>query len=363
MKNIVICCDGTGNEFRARENTNVVLLYRALKKEDPTKQIAYYDPGLGTESAQGVLTPPLKFLTKLSGLVFGYGLSKNMIDAYQFLMNRYEPGDRVFLFGFSRGAYTVRALAGMLKMVGLLEKDTNNLVYFALKVYRQQKPRRPKWAHGVWAWVYYVFIFLWKKEPDWARAGGFKKTFCRPCPIHFIGVWDTVKSIGWFRRRIVLPYTFYNPDIKNGCHAVSIDEKRSQYRPNLWGYPNSDNFKEVWFTGVHSDIGGSYEETGLSDLTLKWMLDESKRHNLLIDEKRYELIEPDPNGTIHNPLLPFWWTLGWKKRKILKIDRKKDAAVNTPESWIHKSVDIRTRQKNNRDKSRLSIPDHVLYVD
>src|SRR5262245_58623619 len=119
-KNIVVCCDGTGNEY-GENNTNVVKLFRMIEK-DPRSQIAYYDPGVGTLSAPAALTKLTKALTKLLGLAFAYGVSTNLEDAYEYLMDKFEPGDKVFLFGFSRGAFTVRALAGMLNKCGLLEK-------------------------------------------------------------------------------------------------------------------------------------------------------------------------------------------------------------------------------------------------
>lgn len=344
MKNIVICCDGTGNECRARKNTNIVKLFRALKKEDPRKQIAYYDPGLGTISSPGIQFPPFKLLTKILGWTFGYGFSKNLTDAYGYIMDTFEPGDRVFMFGFSRGAYTVRALTGMIKMCGLLNKGSKNLIPYAIKIYKKRKRKKPRLAKGFIQWFYYLFYFFWSKEPDWALAGTFKKTFSRQCNVHFIGVWGTVKSIGWFRRRIILPYTFFNADLQNGRHAVSIDEKRSQYQTNLWGFENSEHFKEVWFAGAHSDIGGSYEQCGLSDITLKWMLEEAQSNQLLIHKTCLEEIKPNHLANKHNPLLPMWWLLGWRKRKIIKRTR-----ANTPSSLdplIHYSVKSRMEEIN-----------------
>src|SRR5688572_26426384 len=132
-KNIVICCDGTGNEVNANEFTNVVKLYRRLSREDPARQINYYDPGLGTLGTPGFRTRTFTSITRLIGLAFGYGIHDNVKDAYLFLMRNYQEGDRIFLFGFSRGAYTVRALAGMLFRVGLLEYGNDNLVEHALK--------------------------------------------------------------------------------------------------------------------------------------------------------------------------------------------------------------------------------------
>jgi uncharacterized protein (DUF2235 family) len=290
-KNIIVCCDGTGNEY-GKKNTNVVKFFEAIEK-DSAKQVAYYDPGVGTFSAPAAFTKTQKLFSKLLGLAFGYGITKNIEDAYEYLMDKYEEDDYVYLFGFSRGAFTARALAGMLHKCGLLVKGSNNLIPYATRMYRFGED---------------------------SVARGFKKTFSRMCRPHFVGVWDTVKSIGLIKPRR-FPNAKLNPDVNIGIHALSIDEKRSKFRPNLWEVAkiseDVDQFiRQVWFAGVHSDIGGSYKEAGLSNITLKWMLDEARSQGLLIKEEVYKKIIPCYKDKIHNSLLPFWWILGWKKRKI-----------------------------------------------
>ena len=222
-KNIVICCDGTGNEVDAGEQTNVVKLYRILDKSDPSKQIVYYHPGVGTLGAPGFQTRTAKFITTVMGLAFGYGMFRNVKSAYTYLVRRYEPGDRVYLFGFSRGAYGVRALLGLIQMCGLLNSGNENLVDYAIKLHRTRR----------------------RGAPDWKGAARFKKYFARNCPIHFIGIWDTVKSVGLFRRSVVLPYTADLGNVANGRHALALCEKRSKYRPNLWDPPDGDDFKQI----------------------------------------------------------------------------------------------------------------------
>ena len=305
-KNIIICCDGTGNEY-GNKNTNVVKLFDIIEKVSE-KQIAYYDPGVGTLSAPGVFTKPMKFISKLSGLAFGFGITRNIEDAYEYLMDKYEEGDYVYLFGFSRGAFTVRALAGMLHKCGLLEKGSNNLIPYATRMYR------------------YGSIDI---------ADGFKRTFSRECKPHFVGVWDTVKSIGLFIPRR-FPNALLNTDVNVGIQALSIDEKRSKFRPNLWEVVEDVNqyIRQVWFAGVHSDVGGSYKESGLSDVALKWLIDEALKHGLIINEGKYSQIKPNPEDKLHNSLLPFWWILGWKRRKIVN------------DSLIHHSVYERIEKKN-----------------
>ena len=131
-KNIVVCCDGTTNEF-ARDRTNVVKLFYTLI-HDPSRQVAFYHPGLGTMEAAGALTTFSRKLTKLAGLAVGYGLEADIRDAYVFLMNYFQEGDRLFLFGFSRGAYTARAVASLLHMYGLIRKGDEPLVPYAIRM-------------------------------------------------------------------------------------------------------------------------------------------------------------------------------------------------------------------------------------
>lgn len=331
-RNVVICCDGTGNEYGTK-NTNVVELFSVLEKSNPDRQIAFYDPGVGTISTPGLQTKTAKAVSKGLGLAFGRGMTKNIQDAYLYLMNNYRPTDQVFFFGFSRGAYTVRALTGLLHKCGLLEKGSDNLIPYAVKLFR----RHPK------------------TEEEWQVVRGFKENFSRDCKPHFIGIWDTVKSVGWFRRRVTLDFTATNPDMKYGRHAVSIDERRSQYRTNLWNYENCDNVQEVWFSGVHSDVGGSYPHRGLSDIALKWMLDGAMQYGLLVDSDELERIKPDPLGKLHNPLRPYWWMLGWEPRTIRAYSRDPDAEV-----WIHKSV--QERMQSLGKKYQPEIPPTAKFV-
>jgi uncharacterized protein (DUF2235 family) len=321
-KNIVICCDGTGNEY-GEHNTNVVRLFRTLEKQ-PERQIRYYDPGVGTFSAPAAVTITAKFTTRLLGLAFAYGITKNIEDAYEYLMDKYHPGDRVFLFGFSRGAFTVRALAGMLHSCGLLEKGSNNLIPYATKMYRNGERE---------------------------TAEGFKRTFSRQCKPHFVGVWDTVKSVGLLVPRR-FPNARLNPDVQYGRHAVSIDEKRSKFRPNLWDEPAAagQSIKQVWFAGVHSDVGGSYPESGLSDIALQWMLDEAVECGLLLDAEARAGIRPDPTGTLHNSLLPVWWLLGWRRRRIPNGSR------------VHQSVLERQQARDDYRPANLRTPD-ALHIE
>jgi uncharacterized protein (DUF2235 family) len=348
-KNIVICCDGTSNEF-GDSNTNVVKLYQMLVS-DPNQQLVYYHPGLGTMGARGALTKVGRWWTGVLGLAFGYGITSNIGDCYQFLMDNFEDGDKVFLFGFSRGAYTARALGAMLHMFGLLRKGNDIQFPYAARMFKQKL-----------------------NNHDFAVADEFKSTFSRVCKPYFVGVWDTVSSVGWIYDPVRLPFTTTNPDIGIGRHAISIDERRCMYRQNLWGtgQPHQD-LKQVWFAGVHSDVGGGYPEpqSSFSKVTLKWMLREAKLAGLLTRPEVEELFlegtpipnspistnftfaKPDPTATPQPSLRGWWWLLElcpkqyqakedgrWVKKWKIPLGRRR---VIPDDSLIHVSVEVRKK--------------------
>jgi uncharacterized protein (DUF2235 family) len=305
-KNIVVCCDGTANEFAA-DRTNVVKLYYSLS-QDRSKQIAYYHPGLGTMEPPGALSDLAKRATRLLGNAVGYGLSADVRDAYVFLMNNFRPGDRVFLFGFSRGAYTVRAVASLLKLYGLLPAGNEAFVPYAIRMMTGIDS-----AAGADNSGYFALAREFKEAFD--SAG-----LCKP---HFVGVWDTVSSVGWIANPLHLPYSANNPDIAIGRHAVAIDERRAFFRTNLWRpVPNEPSgpvdLKQVWFPGVHADVGGGYpeRESGLAKVALGWMIREAEAAGLLIDTDRKRRImgedgngtyvPPDPTADMHVSLQGFW---------------------------------------------------------
>ena len=258
MKNIVICCDGTCAEY-SEYNTNVVKLYQAVVR-DPS-QIAFYDPGVGTFSFLG--REMGRRVGIALGMAFGAGLQRNVEDAYRYLMEHYEDGDRVYLFGFSRGAFTVRALAGMLHECGLLQKGSDNLVPYATKIYNGRE----------------------KKNKE-SVADGFKKTYCRECKPYFIGVWDTVGSLGWVWGK--KEFNIGLNGVVDYCyHAVSMDERRRQFPVSLWDKcrkVDDQTVEQVWFPGCHSDVGGFNgrpgKDTGIPDITLRWMLEKAQSKKL-----------------------------------------------------------------------------------
>ena len=330
-KNIVICCDGTGNQF-GDHNSNVIKLFSLLTRNSP-EQILYYHPGVGTKGSMEVPTY-IGFLTqqinKWHGFAYGYGIINNLANAYLFLMENYNPGDQVYLFGYSRGAFTVRALCSFIYEFGLLEKGNDSLIEYAMS------------------------LFINPNSPSEKIAKNFKSVFGRDCSVHFVGVWETVNSVGWFYDPLKIPSSLENEVIKIGRQALAIDERRSFFRPNLWGEKSTQNLKQVWFAGVHSDVGGSYpyREAGLSNIALKWILDEALKAGLLVHEEAVDEFflenRPDANGVIHKSLKGLWWIPEYMPQPY--TERVEDHFVNKfgthrghlrsiPEgSFIHQSV-------------------------
>src|ERR1039457_587110 len=179
-RNIVLCCDGTANEF-AQDRTNVIKLYSALV-QDTKDQVAYYHPGIGTMEPFGALSPITRAFTRVLGMAVGYGLENDIRDAYVFLMQTYQPGDSVYLFGFSRGAFTVRAVASLIRMYGMIRQGNEPLVPYAIRmlagIQRADKNREAAAAY-----------FELANEFKRCMSGGNPR-------IRFVGVWDTVSSVG-----------------------------------------------------------------------------------------------------------------------------------------------------------------------
>lgn len=337
-KNIVLCIDGTGNEY-GNCNSNVVKLFAALEHNDPN-QFTYYHPGLGTMGAHGALTQFSEWWTRVAGMAFGYGMKDTLADCYSVLMEHYEPGDKIFLYGFSRGAYCARALASMLHLYGLLRLGSDALIPYVVRMLTGK--------HG---------------DDTWKIAARFKYTFSRKVEIEFLGVWDTVSSVGWAYNSLTVPHTKSNPSVRMVRHAVSIDERREAFRQNLFqvGVKNQD-LKELWFAGVHSDVGGGYPEqdSGLAKLALEWMLDQSESAGLIVCSSRKsemlgangsEMSKPDATALMHTSLKSWWRFLEYiprphydmkaeppRKRWIIPLGRTRDIPAD---AGLHASVEER----------------------
>ncbi|HYI13157.1 MAG TPA: DUF2235 domain-containing protein [Thermoanaerobaculia bacterium] len=295
-KNIVLLCDGTANQFGV-SNTNVVRVVQSLVRDDQ-EQFVYYDPGVGTLPGPGLVTRVGKFLSKVVDLAFATGLDRNVEEAYTYLMNNWEPDDRVYLFGFSRGSYTARVLAALLHHVGLLPRGSENLIPYALRLLRIAR------------------------KDNLNLGDQFRETFARPTgradrrfSVHFVGLWDTVSSIGWFWEPEKFRYTATNPGIAIVRHAIAVDERRAFYRQNRFYPPDgtSQDLQQLWFPGVHSDVGGGYTDSDLGRCSFDWILDEAVAAGMHVDPARRNVVAPPIAKPWlekkHNSLGPVWWLL------------------------------------------------------
>jgi uncharacterized protein (DUF2235 family) len=308
-KNVVVCLDGTGNQLKASGNTNVVRLFQMLDLSDPGKQIGYYDPGVGTFSASGAWSPVARRLSRLTGLAFGTGLKTNLSEAYTYLLQNFEAGDRLFLFGFSRGAYTARALVGLLNAVGLLRPGSENLVPYAVGTYARNKDF---------------------DDGDWKQLHEFAATFSRrvdhqiAVPVTYLGMWDSVKAAGILRwGDLHWLWTRQVPNARRIRHAVSIDEKRRPYREYLVHpreKPPIPQLEEVWFAGVHSDVGGTFDDDPrLPQIALKWVVDGALESGLLLRPGAYSqhctVDERNAEGVVHR-MGAVWALLSYRHRQL-----------------------------------------------
>lgn len=319
-RNLVVCCDGTANQVVSGDNTNVVRLCAVAIKE-PARQILYYGPGLGTMEADGALTWWQRGWTKLAGLASGYAIARDIRNAYSFLMAHYQPGDRLFLFGFSRGAYTARAVASLLRLYGLLRVGNESLVPYIVRELLHVDSLFLRLVDG-------ISFGRWKLNEQnvkakFGKADEVRAIFAtRPCKPDFVGVWDTVSSVGLISPTRI-PYTARNSDIAVGRQALALDERRVFFNRNLWQFnpldpaPGPHDIKEVWFAGVHCDIGGGYpeKESGLAKLAFAWMAREAIAHGLLVDQAALDRMlaagpagqsAPDPNARMHNSMNGIW---------------------------------------------------------
>lgn len=296
MKRLIVCCDGTWNTPDQTDDgictpTNVVKIFNAvddLSNDNGIGQIKYYHPGVGSDEG---------LIKKITGGITGKGIDKIIMSAYSWLCRNYQPGDDIFFFGFSRGAFTVRSVSGLINKCSLLdlsECDDNTSWDWIEKVYRygyRGSDKNKKWKEGV------RFISL----PEGLKS----------VPIKFIGVWDTVGSLGIPDDMSIInliddktKYQFHDTElcgnVEYAMHAVAIDEIRASFSPTLWtNFTNGPKRKQVWFPGEHGNVGGGKKETGLSDGALLWMIEQAKAAGLVFKEKMVRQIKPDPLDFAH----------------------------------------------------------------
>ena len=325
-KNIAFFADGTWNGPERDDNhdnvpdaTNVFLLFDHLEGLDtPATKLLQNEQEQIARDTDGNVTQVSKYLHgvgdsrnvihKIVGGTFGAGLVNRIVRGYTFISRWYEPDDRIYVVGFSRGAYTARALAGMICSVGLLDTrryDTND--------------REAGYRRGMSAWALYRRN-AGKKASFLDFVRGISEVELKPAdfrknvPIHAVGVWDTVGALGIpdyhgsTGRSDVFQFADnrLNDKVRHGFHAVSMDEQRGDFVPTLW--QRCERVEEVWFAGAHADVGGGYAERHLSDIALLWMADRLQEAGLTMQSGLKDLLKPDPYGNCHEP----WKDVPWK---------------------------------------------------
>ncbi len=287
MKRIVICCDGTWSKpdqmqggVLSPSNVTRVALCVAPAGAGGVEQRLFYDKGVGTGA-----------FDRIRGGAFGWGISEKILAAYRFLIANYDPGDELFFFGFSRGAYTVRSTFGLVRNSGLLKREYAGKLDDAYALYR----RRDDASH-----------------PDAVESELFRKSFSHEPRAKFMGVWDTVGAlgipVGGLFRFINSRWTFHDLDLSrwvdNAHQALAIDEKRKPFAPAVWKqHPQAVGqvLEQIWFAGVHSNVGGGYSNTGLSDLALLWMVNKAEACGLTFDRARLNaMVKPDALGKMED---------------------------------------------------------------
>ena len=334
MERLVICCDGTWNNLAASCPTNVVKLAQAVEPvaSDSTSQLIFYEQGLGTQ-----------WYDKLPGGAFGWGIDANIKNAYRFLSLNYEAGDEIYLFGFSRGAYTVRSLGGLIHCSGLLSRFNICHADTAYEIYR-----------------------IFSDEQRHQAADAFlRQRESQRVPTTLLGCWDTVGALGIpdllpfspLNQAINARYQFHNvklsPLIQKALHASAIDERRKTFDVSPMEKREetvSQALSQVWFPGGHGCVGGgTAANRGLSDGALKWMIDEVNRIGLKLEFNRARIEEHiDPTSDFNND--PGFYRLAGTIHRTI-----------APEAQLHESV--RQRWCARPDYRPKNLADHRKDVE
>lgn len=324
-KNIILCSDGTGNADIQGRGTNVFKLFEAVDlnahRTNPEleTQLAFYDDGVGTKGSM---------MTRMMGNATGYGLASNVKQLYRELVRVYDPDDRIFLFGFSRGAFTVRTLADMIGKCGVLKGET-----FTTHAELRQAVKAAYRAYRAYydSGLTKVVVRLTKGADGPTRVREFQEKYelHTDVKIRFIGVWDTVDAVGLpfaiADTVNTLIYQFKFPDrllgahVLHACHALSLDDDRRAFEPVLWEVSEGDQrIEQVWFAGVHSNVGGGYPKQGMSLVALDWMLAHAETHGLRLQSLDNELFRghASVDDMMYNPRAGLGLFYRWAPRDV-----------------------------------------------
>jgi uncharacterized protein (DUF2235 family) len=328
-KRLVLCCDGTWNTPEQESGgrpcpTNVTKLVRAVADtgEDGKEQRVFYHRGVGTSRWE-----------RLRGGAFGFGLSRDVKDTYRFIVENFEPGDELFFFGFSRGAFTARSTAGFVRNAGVLRPECAGRLDEAYALYRN----RDRTTH-----------------PRATESQRFRRSYSHETRIRFIGVWDTVGALGiplnglrWvnaFNRRWQFHDTDLSTTVDAAFQALAIDEKRRPFEPTVWQQQEDaqrQRLEQVWFAGVHCDVGGGYPDAALADIALVWIADRARSCALGLRPDAFPAVvpagaadgvaavRPDAMGELHESRTAFYRLLRPFVRPIGEKDPVHEHAAST----------------------------------
>jgi len=340
MKRIITCSDGTwnkpGDKYEGEYvETNVQKIFEAIckrvrnERNEIIYQVKYYDEGVGAEGTAW---------SKMIDGATGKGIDDNIKDIYKFIVWNYEPGDELFLFGFSRGAYTARSLAGLIRNCGILKCNDLQLIDRAYDIYRDRTNEA--------------------LNPDGEEAKLFREKYSHPLkPIKFIGVWDTVGALGipvhafqWINKN---KYEFHDTTlsslVEHAYQALAVDEHRDNFKPTLWQKSDAVKFgrvkqemEQVWFPGVHSNIGGGYPKEGLSDVALDWMVRKAQKCGLGFDEP-YLLhrIRPNCTAKMYDSKTGLFSFLPDYTRPVMKTEHANEQIDDSVWERMHEYADYR----------------------
>jgi uncharacterized protein (DUF2235 family) len=335
MRRLVVCCDGTWNRPDQVKNgmaspTNVTKLARGLSPQaaSGTAQIRYYHAGVGTER-----------LERITGGAFGLGLSRHVCDCYRFVVENYQPGDELYFFGFSRGAFTARSLGGLIGNAGILRAEHVDRIGEAYRLYRDRRDDR---------------------KPGGSESQRFRAAYSHDeKAIHFIGVWDTVGALGipglrgpLVKRLWGFHDTTLGRHVRFAYQALAIDEERSLFQPTLWEQQpdaTGQTLQQVWFAGVHSDVGGGYPDASLAEVPLMWMTERAGECGLEFEPTLLQkgaraagselggpagALAPDPLGPLHDSRTGFYRLLPRRRRPL--VDPQGSAAAAAASSAVER---------------------------
>lgn len=348
-KRIALFIDGTWNDPCADHPTNVCKLYERAKRNAGADQVIHYIPGIGTSRDGAVETSAWFKAARLKpeskswlarktrrylGGTVGFGMASKIKEAYAFLVHHYNRNDQVFLFGFSRGAFAVRSLAGFIDEVGLLLRDHIDEVPLAYMLYESKKG---------------------KHRRDLANKLQRLTGFSRPdrennmvLPVHMIGVWDTVGALGIHSRQRSMPIfnTGYHntrlpTNISNARHALALHELREKFEPLLWDqHASGQSLRQVWFAGAHADVGGGYPETALSDIALAWMAHEAQELGLNVDAGAFDERRAIPGDAVHDVIQGWFAGAAPTIRHFVKT-RSEEMGEEPETHALHRSAIVR----------------------